>query len=125
MFGVCHRNDRGAVADTARPPGNLGDVENRVAPLKSGRLGTFGHGVIRTQDQVGYTDVEAAIQAFLAVTRGMYLAEGDGKPAYRFPLQVVVELTVVVPVQRGAIATLARCPGHAFGAHPRHGGDRG
>ena len=71
VFGVCHRNDGAAVSDTAGPPSDLGDVENRVAALQGGRVGVFAHAVIRAQDQVGHADVEPAMQPRLATADGV------------------------------------------------------
>src|SRR3978361_1285115 len=66
VFGIHHRNDGAAVSDTAGPAGYLAYVEDRVTALQRGGSGGFGHGVIRAQNQVGYTDVESAIQLRLA-----------------------------------------------------------
>ena len=123
VFGVWHRNDGAAVADTAGPPGDLGDVKHRVAALHGGRVGVFAHAVIRPQDQVGHSDVESAMQPGLAAAHRVQPAEGDREAAQRLPLQVVVELPVVVPVQAGAVAALAGAPDHPFGAQSRQRGD--
>jgi hypothetical protein len=123
VFGVWHRNDDAAVADTAGPPCDLGDVKHRVAALQRGRIGVFAHAVIRPQDQVGHSDVESAMQPGLAAPHRVQPAEGDRKAAQRLPLQVVVEFPVVVPVQAGAVPALAGAPGHPFGAQSRQRGD--
>ena len=81
------------------------------------RVGAFAHAVIRTQDQVGHTDVEPAMQPGLAAAHGVQPAEGNREAAQRFPLQVVVELSVVVAVQAGAVAAFNWPADHSFGAH--------
>ena len=125
VFGVGHRNDGAAVADTARPPGDLGDVEDRVAALQGGRVGGFAHAVVRAQDQVRHADVEPAMQPDLAAAHGVQPAEGDREAAQRFPLQVVVELAVVVAVQGGAVAAVTvGAADHPLGPHPRQRGDQ-
>lgn len=50
-------------------------------------------------------------------------AEGDRETAHRFPLQVVVELSVIVPVQRAAVTAFFWWPGYPLGAHSRHRGE--
>lgn len=61
VFGVRHRDDGAAVADAAGPAGDMGDVENRIAAVQGRRVGLFPYRVIRTQDQVGHTDVDPAM----------------------------------------------------------------
>ncbi|CFS60211.1 Uncharacterised protein [Mycobacterium tuberculosis] len=39
----------------------MGDVENRIAAVQGRRVGLFPYRVIRTQDQVGHTDVDPAM----------------------------------------------------------------
>jgi len=100
------------VADTAGPSGDLGDVENRVAALQRCWSGTFAHGVIRTQDQVGHTDIEPAMQPGLAAADGVQPAEGNREAAHRFPLQVVVETLRRSPgLQAGAVSAFNRLCG--------------
>src|ERR1700726_3980847 len=85
----------------ARPTRDLCDVEHRVAALHPGRVPALGNAVIRPQDQVRHADIEPAMQLRLPAPDGMHPADRDGKPAQRFPSQVVVELAAVVAMQGG------------------------
>ena len=109
MLGVDDGHDGGAVPHATRPTSDLGDVEDGVATLDGvGIVLCLGNAVVRPQDHVGHSDVEAAVQSGLAATDRVYPPEGDGETAERLPVQVVVEVARVVPVQRGAITTRRR-----------------
>src|SRR6201995_586925 len=66
------------------------------------------------------------MQPRLATSDRAQPAEGNGEAAQRFPLQVVVELAVVVAVQAGAVTTgaVARGPGDPFVAGSCDRGDQ-
>ena len=99
MFGVDDGHDRGPVADTARPPCDLLDVQDGVATLNELGIGHFAHAVVGAQDQVRHSDVEAAMQPCVSAPDRVNPAERHREPADRFPVQVVVELAVVVAMQ--------------------------
>jgi hypothetical protein len=126
VLGVGHRNDGAAVTNAAGPAGNVFDVENRVAILQVDSVRRFDHAAIGTQDQIGHADIEAAMQLCLAGSHGGQPAEGNREAAQRFPLQVVVELAVIVAMQTGAIAVtgLARGSGDPRVTDACDGGDQ-
>ncbi len=119
MLGVGDRRDGGVVAHTARPPGDLSDVEDGVPALhRLGIVAGFGHRVVRPQDQVGHTDIQPAVQPGVPAPHGVEPADGHREATQRLPLQVVVELAGKVAVQGGAVAALGRFPHDAELAQP-------
>src|SRR6202035_3638216 len=87
--------------------------ENRVAALQGDRIRALDHAVVRAQNQIRNADIEPAVQLCLATAHRGQPTERNGEAAQRFPLQVVVELAVVVTMQARAIAAagLARAAG--------------
>ena len=87
-------------------------------------IGHLAHAVVRTQDQVRHSDVEPAVQPCVSAPDRVDPAERHREPADRLPVQVVIELAVVVAVQRGAVAALGRRAGHQLLAEARYRADR-
>ena len=128
MFGIGDRRDGAPVADTARPAGDLRDVEHRVSALDQLDSSVFGgvfggvtdleHTAVRPQHQVRDTDIETTVQLGLTASDRVDPAERDREAPDRFPLEVIVELTVVIAVQADAVATFGGSTHHRPLAEP-------
>ena len=125
VLGVGDRYDGGPVADASGPAGDLLDVQHRVAALDDVGVCHLAHTAIGAQDQVGYADVEAAVQFGVSAPDRVDPAERDGKSADRLPTEVIVEFARIVAVQRRTVAALGdRWAHHGHLAHPRQRRDR-
>ena len=110
VLGVGDRHDRRAVADAARPPRDLRDVEHRVAALHRRRVVGLGNAVSERRMMFGTPTSRPRCSCACPRRIGIDPAERDRKPAERLPRQVVVELAAVVAVQAGPVTALAGRP---------------
>ena len=123
MLGVFDRNAGGPVAQTAGPAGDVRDVEHRVAALQHVGLGALGDAVIGAQHQIGHPDVQTLMQRRLPATDGVNPPDRHREAAHRLPLQVVIELPVVLPMQRLSVSTGTGPAHHPGLAHLRDRAD--
>ena len=94
VAGALDGDDGGAIAEAARPTGDLPDVENGIGGVDGRAVAASEMRHLRAKDQRRHSDIEAAVQLGVPAPDRTDPAEGDGEAGQRLPVEVVVPLAV-------------------------------
>ncbi len=124
MAGTVDRHDRGAIAETARPLGDLFDVEHRVGGIDGGVVARGEDGPFRPQDQRRHADVEPVVQLSVAAPDRAEPPEPHREPGERLPVEVVLPCPVGADVQARSVGVELLAGEGSLARHPAERVDR-